>query len=203
MSDDVMPAAEVTARLERAAAETPYPTDAYLFVLQVVYAERGVDWTARDFCWRLRDTILRTFGKDAAEQLDLWSIHSTADFGKIIQGLAKVELVRQTTEDSPEDFVDVYDFERAFAPLHMSQWRLSTIFFITTVTAIAFAGAARLGLEGAIFTLFGVWMGVIGVACLFLAARHQGRGRLLAILFGTVFLASGAALFFSVLLLQA
>ncbi|MCA9099603.1 MAG: hypothetical protein KDA63_00535, partial [Planctomycetales bacterium] len=58
--------------------------------------------------------------------------------------------------------------EEANTPAHSGpvQWKLSTMFMVTTIVAIAFAGFGHLGVEGAMGTLFASWMGLIGTTCL-------------------------------------
>ena len=199
MEQEPISSEEVVARLQRIAAQTPYPVDAYLFVIHVIQAGYG-NQSGEQLCWHLREVFLQTFGRNTREQLSTWSIHSTDDFGTIVYGLAEVELVDISEEDALDDFHNVYDFERAFARPSLTQWRLSTIFLITTVAAIAFAGASRLGLHGAIFTLVGAWLSIIGVFLVTFAVLQRERGRLLAIVFGAGFLVAGLWMFLSVIL---
>jgi hypothetical protein len=73
------------------------------------------------------------------------------------------------------------------------QWRLSTIFVVTTIAAIAFAGFARLGLVGALAFLGAAWHVMLGVFCI-AAAFAQRRDRWLPAAIGLVFIAIGLAL---------
>ena len=58
------------------------------------------------------------------------------------------------------------------------------MFIVTSTVAIALAGAARLGVPGAVGTLFFGWVGVIGVCCLYFGITDRSRGSLLALSLG-------------------
>ena len=83
------------------------------------------------------------------------------------------------------------------------QWRLSTMFLITTVLAIALAGFGQLGLEGAAGTLFSSWLGLIGVYCLYGGITDRKEGWPVNVLMGTLLTGLAVYLFLSVMFADA
>lgn len=71
--------------------------------------------SGQELCFGLRDLAIRRYGPLARTVLGHWNVHSTDDFGKIVFALIDVGILRKTDEDSPEDFVSVYEFDEAFA----------------------------------------------------------------------------------------
>ncbi len=189
---------ELAAILKKLSAKTPYATEAFWFVWQPTYHlphfGKQVDHIdAEEFCWRLHDAAILTFGPgvDAQKQLADWGVHSTEDFGTIAYSLIHAGLMQKNEQDSMEDFQGVFDFKNGFHALKHTnvhnrkmQWRLSTMFLVTTISSIAFAGAAKLGFRGAIGTLFSAWLGFIGVYCIYLGIADRSTGWLLSVFCG-------------------
>lgn len=71
--------------------------------------------SGQDLCQGLRELAIRRYGPLARTVLEHWNVRSTADFGKIVFALIDVGVLRKTDDDAPEDFVNVYDFDEAFA----------------------------------------------------------------------------------------
>lgn len=61
----------------------------------------------------VRDLARREFGLMARVVLRMWGITRTADFGDIVFNLVEANLMSKTTEDSRDDFRDVFDLDQA------------------------------------------------------------------------------------------
>lgn len=121
--------------LQTIAEGTGYTLDAFLFV------QRGLDFTVRrahgeipahatladpledrsrhvsgqQLCLGLRDFARREYGLLAKGVLARWSIHRSEDFGRIVFAMVDAELMHKTSEDTIEDFMDVFSFDDAFS----------------------------------------------------------------------------------------
>jgi uncharacterized repeat protein (TIGR04138 family) len=147
--------------------------------------------TGAELCWRRRDRAIIEFGSKALETLRGWSVQSCDDFGNIVYLLIDAGLLATSEQDSKADFHGVYDFAHAFhkdakprkAPPRF-QWRISTLFWITTIAAIALAGFGQLGYIGAVGTVFASWIGLIGAVLLIDGLTNKSRGWILAVCVG-------------------
>lgn len=107
-----------------------YPPHAFQFVqeglrhtVETLFDEPDVDddgefsrhVSGQQLCMGLRDYAIRQYGLLASHVLESWNITRTEDFGNIVFALVDAELMRKTDEDHLSDFVDVFDFEEAFA----------------------------------------------------------------------------------------
>ena len=157
MSHDAANDESFELQLRDTAAKSPYPYEALLFVYQTLPSSFSPELSydhidAAELCWRLRDRAIVDFGSAARQHLASWSVQSCADFGTIVYALADASLIRKTEQDSRADFDGVFNFDDAFhegaKPRKCNtrtQWRLSTLFAITTIAAIASAGFGRQG----------------------------------------------------------
>lgn len=193
------------------AAGSPYPVEAYAFVARAMPTRTPGDAaqhiSAAQLCWRIRALAYEAFGPDARRRLEDWSIRSCDDFGEIVYRMIDAGLMAKADQDLREDFHDVFSFDDAFegpaTPIDTGgplQVRLSTLFVVTTIAAIAFAGASRSGLYGAMGTVFASWMGLIGLYCLVPAVRHRDRGWVLGVCIGLGFTAAAVVLFVSIIM---
>ena len=193
-------------RLQAAIDEHDYSESAWYFVLSAIPlmsdpAKKSKHLSAAEFCWLLHDQALDLYGPQAGDILREWGIQSTQDFGRIVFALVDVGLINASEGDSPEQFDDVFEFDQVFhcrsrPRPSLLRFRLSTIFFVTTATAVTLAGYARLGLTGALFTVVGTLAGIIGLVCLYSAVTQGGKGRLLALAMGGFFLHAAAWLLY-------
>jgi len=112
---------------QAAMADRRYPVAAF------AYVARAVPEVAKELCTRERNRSIRKhisgqelteglqrllihdFGRMAIDVLKSWHITRTLDFGEIVYDLVAVNVLSVSPQDSREDFVDVYDFEEAFA----------------------------------------------------------------------------------------
>lgn len=62
----------------------------------------------------VRLLALEHFGLMTVSVFADWGIHSTEDFGRIVFELIESGEMRKTDDDDLSDFVDVYDFRKAF-----------------------------------------------------------------------------------------
>ncbi len=116
------------------AKQTAYPPEAFLFVqrgleftVRRVHGEKAVQPQAKEenapsrhvsgqmLCQGLRDYALQQYGLLARTVLKQWHINSTEDFGKIVFAMVESGLMQKTDDDTVHDFVDVFDFNQAFA----------------------------------------------------------------------------------------
>ena len=92
---------------------------AYLFVLnalefsQARLPERR-HIAGRELAEAVRDLALERYGVTARLVLDHWGIRSTADIGDVVFTLVDLGLLLSQQSDTRDDFVGVYDFDRAF-----------------------------------------------------------------------------------------
>jgi len=92
---------------------------AYLFVLQALeYSQARLTErrhiAGRELAEACRDLALERYGLTARLVLDHWGVRSTADIGDVVFTLVDLGLLLSQPTDSREDFVDVFDFDRAF-----------------------------------------------------------------------------------------
>ncbi len=62
----------------------------------------------------IRDLAPQHFGLMTVSVFADWGVHATEDFGKIVFELIEGGEMRRTDDDQLEDFVDVFDFHKAF-----------------------------------------------------------------------------------------
>jgi len=105
--------------LEIVESEPRFAYEAYAFVLEAL--ERVVQGlpaarhvTGRELCEGLRELAVGRFGPLAKDVLLFWGVRSTEDVGAIVFNLVGAGLLLTTDEDSPADFVNVFDFGTAF-----------------------------------------------------------------------------------------
>jgi len=109
------------------AAIGPWPLEAYEFVQRglqetAVRIHEHVDTFAQpdrhvsgqELCLGLRDYAIDQYGLLAPMVLELWHVHRTDDFGRIVFAMIDLGLMQQRPEDSVDDFCGVYDFREAF-----------------------------------------------------------------------------------------
>jgi uncharacterized repeat protein (TIGR04138 family) len=70
--------------------------------------------TGREMAGGVRDLALERFGPMARTVLEHWGIQQTSDVGDIVFALVETGVLIKQDEDSPDDFVDVFDFDDAF-----------------------------------------------------------------------------------------
>ena len=105
----------------------PWPPEAYEFVRHGLQDtarrvhehmdalhEQDRHVTGQELCLGLRDFAINRFGLLAPMVLELWHIHRTEDFGRMVFALIEVGEMQRRPEDSLEDFCGVYDFREAF-----------------------------------------------------------------------------------------
>lgn len=105
--------------LEIVENEPRFAYEAYTFVLEALErvvrglpAARHV--TGQELCGGLRELAVDRFGPLAKDVLLFWGVRSTEDVGAIVFNLVGAGLLLTTDEDSPADFVNVFDFGTAF-----------------------------------------------------------------------------------------
>ena len=96
-----------------------YREEAYVFVLGALnhVLERLPETrhiTGRELAGGVRDLALERFGPMARSVLEHWGIEETADVGAIVFALVESGILIKQDEDSPEDFINVFDFDVAF-----------------------------------------------------------------------------------------
>lgn len=107
----------------RASGGTPYPPEAFVFLVQ------GIDFSKRhiqhdrarpesidavDLSWCLHDFAMYRFGENARLQLEAWNIRATSDFGKLVFRMVEVGQMQTEEGDSISDFTNVFDFSEEF-----------------------------------------------------------------------------------------
>lgn len=96
-----------------------YQEAAYIFVLAALNyvlarlpEPRHI--TGGEMAGGVRDLALERFGPMARTVLEHWGIEVTADVGAIVFALVESGVLIKQDEDSPDDFVDVFDFDDVF-----------------------------------------------------------------------------------------
>jgi uncharacterized repeat protein (TIGR04138 family) len=98
--------------------ERRFHEHAYLFVLAALELcqSRLVDRrhiAGRELALACRDLALERYGVLARIVLDHWGVRTTADLGDIVFILVDLGLLMSQPGDSRDDFVDVFEFDRA------------------------------------------------------------------------------------------
>lgn len=112
----------------------PFPPQAVEFIrhglahtVKMVHGDRADEAdesrhiNGRQLCLGLRDYAIRQYGRLARTVLRSWNITSTEDFGRIVFAMVEAEMMRQSKDDSIDDFRAVYDFDDAFSDLSASR----------------------------------------------------------------------------------
>ena len=111
--------------LRKTTKQRKYHANAYRFVFAALRHSQenlGRDSTdcqrghvsGRELLQGVRELALEHFGLMTIPVFAEWGIHSTEDFGKIVFELIECGEMRKTDDDQLADFVDVYDFQKAF-----------------------------------------------------------------------------------------
>jgi len=104
---------------EICAKDSRYKPDAYEFIMQGLKftqdrLKRKAHVSGRELSVGLKDYAVMQYGPMAKIVLGYWGIAETRDFGNIVFNLIENKLLSRSEEDSPADFVGVYDFDSAF-----------------------------------------------------------------------------------------
>jgi uncharacterized repeat protein (TIGR04138 family) len=201
-------------RINEAASRLGFDPEAFLFVYAVLtrasqdlLLREGVrkHISALELSRRLCQIAVREYGTAASEQMHSWNVTTTNDFGVIVFSLAELGFIGTEEGESIDDFRDLFDLEDAISALLDSQraqprpkfyqFRLSSLLFVTTVSAFAFAGYAKEKLAGAVAALYFGWLMTIGVACWWLTFRDRRTHWLPGAIVGTLMIAIAAVIF--------
>lgn len=191
--------AEIKEAILKIAAKTGFSTDAVLFLLSGLQASSQLTTLlphtdAEALCWNLRDHASRLYGSNAQQQLALWGVKSTEDFGVIMYSLIEHGLARKSDQDFIEQFANIYDFDTVFAKRPLSgrlTFSLSLLFVMTTLVAVFTAGAKGSGLDGGVAAVLASWIALIGGFCVVSGVRESGRDRMLWLIVGIPLLLYG------------
>jgi uncharacterized repeat protein (TIGR04138 family) len=96
-----------------------YPVEAYTFVLEALFYSRKKlhiqnHVTGQQLLGGIRDLARDRYGLMAKIVFAHWGITKTIDFGNIVFNMVKAKMLGKTTEDSIDDFKDIYDFDEVF-----------------------------------------------------------------------------------------
>ena len=99
--------------------EPRFSEQAYLFVLsalEMCQAQLNVrrHISGSELVHACRDLALERYGLMARVVLEHWGISATADIGDIVFTLVDLGFLLSQPQDTREDFVGVFDFDRAF-----------------------------------------------------------------------------------------
>lgn len=106
--------------LDRLKARNPrFHGKAYLFLLSSLHhviaeMESPRHISGAELAEGARDLALDRFGPLARTVLEHWGIHSTEDLGEIVFALVEAGILVAESEDRPQDFQGLFDFEEAF-----------------------------------------------------------------------------------------
>lgn len=71
--------------------------------------------TGAELAGGVRDLAIERFGPMARSVLEHWGIQATSDVGDVVFALIECGILIKQEEDAREDFIDVFDFDEAFA----------------------------------------------------------------------------------------
>ena len=99
--------------------EPRFHENAYLFVLSALeYSQTRLPErrhiSGRELAHACRDLALERYGVMARLVLEHWGVTRSADIGDVVFALVALGLLSSQPTDSKADFVDVFDFDRAF-----------------------------------------------------------------------------------------
>lgn len=99
--------------------ERRFDERAYLFVLGALEYHQGRlperrHITGRELAEACRDLAIERYGVLARLVLEQWGIRSSGDIGDVVFTLVDLELLMSQPTDTRDEFVDVFDFDRAF-----------------------------------------------------------------------------------------
>jgi uncharacterized repeat protein (TIGR04138 family) len=106
--------------LERLRSRHPrFHEKAYVFVLAALHQVIGQldeprHIAGKELAEGMRELAIERYGPMARSVLDHWGIHTTEDLGDVVFALVEHGVLIKQDEDSREDFVDIFDFEKAF-----------------------------------------------------------------------------------------
>jgi len=106
--------------MERIRAREPrFHESAYLFVFAALeYCQSRLTERRHiggaELAHACRDLALERYGVLAREVLEYWSVRSTEDLGDIVFCLVDLGFLISQPTDTREEFVGVFDFDRAF-----------------------------------------------------------------------------------------
>jgi uncharacterized repeat protein (TIGR04138 family) len=101
------------------AIEPRFHEQAFLFVLAALeHSQTRLSQrrhvTGAELAHACRELALTRFGVMARTVLAHWGVTSTADLGDLVFALVELGLLSSQPTDSKADFLNVYDFDRAF-----------------------------------------------------------------------------------------
>jgi uncharacterized repeat protein (TIGR04138 family) len=99
--------------------ESRYDEQAYLFVLSALeYSQSKLEVrrhiNASELAGSCRELALERFGLMSRIVLERWGIRSTSDLGEIVFTLVDLGFLVRQSNDTREEFADLFDFESAF-----------------------------------------------------------------------------------------
>ncbi|HBE67144.1 MAG TPA: hypothetical protein DDW52_03245 [Planctomycetaceae bacterium] len=167
-----------------------------------VIERRGETCTPAHLCWCVHDIAFHHWGQDAKSHLNTWGIKSTREIGDITFALIDAGLVSPIAQEHREQFNDVFNFENEFQQRHfpyrsLNRWSLSAIFVLTTIVAVASPGWRVNGFRGAIGSLIGAWVVLVGILCAAASMKSEFRGKLLGFTIAAVLIIVGGLVFWT------
>lgn len=110
----------------------PYPLSAFNFVQEglsftseqvfddpISLPEMDHHVSGQELCMGLKNYALAQYGMMAPVVLAQWNIKRSDDFGRIVFAMIEAGLMSSSTEDTPEDFHAVFDFNEVFSRSEM------------------------------------------------------------------------------------
>lgn len=110
----------------------PYPVQAFSFVQEglsftseqifeepIGLPEMDRHVSGQELCMGLKNFALEQFGMMAPVVLEKWNIKRSDDFGRIVFAMIEAGLMSRSTDDTPDDFHAVYDFNEVFSRSEM------------------------------------------------------------------------------------
>jgi uncharacterized repeat protein (TIGR04138 family) len=70
--------------------------------------------SGRELTEGVRELAIGRYGLLAKSVLEHWGIHGTEDVGHVVFAMVEQGLLVKEDDDTPEDFVDLFDFEEVF-----------------------------------------------------------------------------------------
>ena len=101
------------------AKDTRYPIEAYIFVREsldhtIALREKKGHVRGQELLEGMRALAIQQFGPLTLSVFGSWGLSRTEDIGEIVFNMVEIGILGKTDEDSREDFVDGFDFEKTF-----------------------------------------------------------------------------------------
>jgi len=111
---------DIRRRIDKITGKDPrYKGDAYEFVMEALrFTQNRLDRkghvSGRELLEGIKEYGIKQYGPMLRAVLEHWGIRNTEAFGDIVFNMIDEGMFGKESDDSPDDFKNVYDFDSAF-----------------------------------------------------------------------------------------